>query len=206
MSASQLLSHSFITPVIMNSPSSGKEGIANGGISSNNRAVSPIDQPVHEEPVPDFSFFPGVPGKSRLKCDFEELQFLGKGGFGNVIKVCEIPIKSQTYQWTDNQKWMYRVTERQVYWQTKTDKQRDRRCMVFQAYRQTDWQVDLNRRLDRQIIRYRDRQTEEFSGRPGCLREQSAKIKDAFDCPYSGIKLETFNSKNYTTRILMLSE
>ena len=98
MSASQLLSHSFITPVIINSLSSGKEGIANGGISSNNRAVSPIDQPVHEEPVPDFSFFPGVPGKSRLKCDFEELQFLGKGGFGNVIKVCEIPIESQTYQ------------------------------------------------------------------------------------------------------------
>lgn len=111
MSASQLLSHSFITPVIMNSPSSGKEGIANGGISSNNRAVSPIDQPVHEEPVPDFSFFPGVPGKSRLKCDFEELQFLGKGGFGNVIKVrnrldnClyavkRIPLKPKSVQFT----------------------------------------------------------------------------------------------------------
>ena len=119
-----------------------KKGIANGGISSNNRAVSPIDQPVHEEPVPDFSFFPGVPGKSRLKCDFEELQFLGKGGFGNVIKVCEIPIESQTYQWTDRQKWMYRVTERQVHGQTKTDKQRDRRCMVFQAYRKTDKRTD----------------------------------------------------------------
>lgn len=99
MSASQLLSHSFITPVIMASLSNGKEGITNGGISSNNRAVSPIDQPEHEEPVPDFSFFPpGVPGKSRLKCDFEELQFLGKGGFGNVIKVCEISLEIHTYQ------------------------------------------------------------------------------------------------------------
>ena len=37
--------------------------------------------------MPDFSFFSGVPGKSRVKCEFEELQFLGKGGFGNVIKV-----------------------------------------------------------------------------------------------------------------------
>ncbi|CAH3155278.1 unnamed protein product [Porites evermanni] len=49
--------------------------------------LSPVNQPEHEEPVPDFSFFSGVPGKSRVKCEFEELQFLGKGGFGNVIKV-----------------------------------------------------------------------------------------------------------------------
>lgn len=152
MSALQLLSHSFITPVIMNSLSNGKEGIASGGISSNNRAVSPIDQPVHEEPVPDFSFFPGAPGKSRLKCDFEELQFLGKGGFGNVIKVCEILIESQTYQWTDRQRWMYRVTERQAHWQTKDDKQRERRCMVFQAYRQRDKRTDRETKTRQRLL------------------------------------------------------
>ena len=59
----------------------------NDGVAGNDGTSFLVDQPEHEEPVPDFSFFSGVPGKSRVKCDFEELQFLGKGGFGNVIKV-----------------------------------------------------------------------------------------------------------------------
>ena len=72
MSATQLLAHSFITASIP---------------SRNDGALSPVDQPEHEEPVPDFSFFSGVAGKSRMKCEFEELQFLGKRGFGTVMKV-----------------------------------------------------------------------------------------------------------------------
>lgn len=89
MSATQLLGHSFITAVIASSISNGKEAAKNNnGIAGNDGALSPVDQPAHEEPVPDFSFFSGVLGKSRVKCEFEELQFLGKGGFGNVIKVC----------------------------------------------------------------------------------------------------------------------
>lgn len=87
MSASQLLTHSFITSVITAGLSNCEEAIQNNGIAATDRALSPIDQPEHEEPVPDFSFFSGVPGKSRVKCEFEQLQFLGKGGFGNVIKV-----------------------------------------------------------------------------------------------------------------------
>ena len=88
MSASQLLVHSFITPVISSGLPNGNEAVKNSGITGNDGGLFPVDQPEHEEPVPDFSFFSGVPGKSRVKCEFEELQFLGKGGFGNVIKVC----------------------------------------------------------------------------------------------------------------------
>lgn len=40
-----------------------------------------------QAPIPEFTFFSGVPGKSRIKTEFEQLEFLGKGGFGNVIKV-----------------------------------------------------------------------------------------------------------------------
>ena len=94
MSASQLLTHSFITSVITAGLSNCEEAIQNNGIAATDRALSPIDQPEHEEPVPDFSFFSGVPGKSRVKCEFEQLQFLGKGGFGNVIKVCKSSWKS----------------------------------------------------------------------------------------------------------------
>ena len=87
-SASQLLEHSFITPVISNGlPNGPQDAVRNNGIVGNDGPSFLVDQPEHEEPVPDFSFFSGVPGKSRVKCEFEELQFLGKGGFGNVNKV-----------------------------------------------------------------------------------------------------------------------
>lgn len=87
-SASQLLEHSFITPVISNGlPNGPQDALRNNGVAGNDGPSFLVDQPEHEEPVPDFSFFSGVPGKSRVKCEFEELQFLGKGGFGNVIKV-----------------------------------------------------------------------------------------------------------------------
>jgi hypothetical protein len=46
---------------------------------------SDVDEP--QAPIPEFTFFSGVPGKSRIKTEFEQLEFLGKGGFGNVIKV-----------------------------------------------------------------------------------------------------------------------
>ena len=87
MSAAQLLAHSFITAIIPSGLPNGKEAVKSNGIPRNDGALSPVDQPEHEEPVPDFSFFSGVAGKSRVKLEFEELQFLGKGGFGNVIKV-----------------------------------------------------------------------------------------------------------------------
>ena len=87
MSAAQLLGHSFITAIIPSGLPNGKEAVKSNGIPRNDGALSPVDQPEHEEPVPDFSFFSGVAGKSRVKLEFEELQFLGKGGFGNVIKV-----------------------------------------------------------------------------------------------------------------------
>lgn len=87
-SASQLLEHSFIVPVIANGlPNGQQEAGRNNGIAGNDGTAFLVDQPEREEPVPDFSFFSGVRGKSRVKCEFEELQFLGKGGFGNVIKV-----------------------------------------------------------------------------------------------------------------------
>ena len=87
-SASQLLEHSFITPVISNGlPNGHQDAVRNNGIVGDDGPSFLVDQPEREEPVPDFSFFSGVPGKSRVKCEFEELQFLGKGGFGNVIKV-----------------------------------------------------------------------------------------------------------------------
>ena len=87
-SASQLLEHSFITPVISNGlPNAPQGAVRNNGVEGNDGPSFLVDQPEHEEPVPDFSFFSGVPGKSRVKCEFEELQFLGKGGFGNVITV-----------------------------------------------------------------------------------------------------------------------
>ena len=89
MSASQLLGHSFITPIISSGFPKSQEEVKNNGIPGNDGRLIPVNQPEHEEPVPDFSFFSGVPGKSRVKCEFEELQFLGKGGFGNVIKVCK---------------------------------------------------------------------------------------------------------------------
>ena len=89
MSAAQLLEHSFITPAISSGLPNGKETVRNNGLTGNDGGLSPVDQPEHEGPVPDFSFFSGVPGKSRVKCEFEELQFLGKGGFGNVIKVSD---------------------------------------------------------------------------------------------------------------------
>ena len=88
MSSAQLLGHSFITPVISRGLSNGKGASEKyADIPGAEGRLSPVNQPEHEEPVPDFSFFSGVPGKSRVKCEFEELQFLGKGGFGNVIKV-----------------------------------------------------------------------------------------------------------------------
>ena len=62
-----------------------------------------VDQPEREEPVPDFSFFSGVPGKSRVKCEFEELQFLGKGGFGNVIKVGALSVIMKRTKTNSNQ-------------------------------------------------------------------------------------------------------
>ena len=67
--------------------SNDKGASGNYDIHGTEGRLSPVNQPEHEEPVPDSSFFSGVPGKSRMKCDFEELQFLGKGGFGNVVKV-----------------------------------------------------------------------------------------------------------------------
>ncbi|KAK3751834.1 hypothetical protein QZH41_001039 [Actinostola sp. cb2023] len=48
--------------------------------------VSVPDASEPQAPIPEFTFFSGVPGKSRIKTEFEQLEFLGKGGFGNVIK------------------------------------------------------------------------------------------------------------------------
>ena len=87
MSAAQLLRHSFITSVIPRGLSNDKGASGNYDIHGAKGSLSPVNQPEHEEPVPDLSFFSGVPGKSRMKCEFEELQFLGKGGFRRVVKV-----------------------------------------------------------------------------------------------------------------------
>ena len=61
-------------------------GRVESGASGNKNTLS-IKTCEPEEPIPDFCFFSGVSGKSRIKSEFEQLQFLGKGGFGNVIKV-----------------------------------------------------------------------------------------------------------------------
>lgn len=103
-SASQLLEHSFITPALSNGlPNGHQEAVRNNGIVGNDGPSFLVDQPEHEEPVPDFSFFSGVPGKSRVKCEFEELQFLGKGGFGNVIKVCAFSVVMKGTKTDSNQ-------------------------------------------------------------------------------------------------------
>ncbi|XP_031551320.1 eIF-2-alpha kinase GCN2-like [Actinia tenebrosa] len=87
LSAYQLLFHPFVLPCSSNS-------YANGGSESSEKiamttellsSISEVDEP--QPPVPEFTFFSGVPGKSRIKSEFEQLEFLGKGGFGNVIKV-----------------------------------------------------------------------------------------------------------------------
>ena len=103
-SASQLLVHSFITPAISSSlPNGHQDAIRNNGVVGNDGPSFLVDEPEHEEPVPDFSFFSGVPGKSRVKCDFEELQFLGKGGFGNVIKVGAFSVVTKQTKTNSNQ-------------------------------------------------------------------------------------------------------
>ena len=87
-SASQLREHSFLTLVVSGSLANGQQEVGkNNGNAGDDGPSHLIDQPDREEPMSNFSFFSGVPGKSRVKCEYEELQFLGKGGFGNVIKV-----------------------------------------------------------------------------------------------------------------------
>ena len=86
----QLLQHSFIK---LPDPSSvGKNGELaadehRDGAGACGDGALQIKKHEPEEPIPDFCFFSGA-GKSRIKSEFEQLQFLGKGGFGNVIKVC----------------------------------------------------------------------------------------------------------------------
>ncbi|XP_022808964.1 eIF-2-alpha kinase GCN2-like isoform X2 [Stylophora pistillata] len=86
-SASQLREHPFLTPVISSSLAKGQQEVErdNGNAEDAGPSVL-IDLPESEEPVPQFSFFTGVSGNSRITCDFEQLGFLGKGSFGNVIK------------------------------------------------------------------------------------------------------------------------
>ena len=97
-SAYQLLQHSFISPPVTVALSNGTSKAMEGAAATaSNGCVIPINNPEPQEPIPDFCFFTGVAGKSRIKSEFEQLQFLGKGGFGNVIKVsiCMWPSQSQ---------------------------------------------------------------------------------------------------------------
>ncbi|XP_048580135.1 eIF-2-alpha kinase GCN2-like isoform X3 [Nematostella vectensis] len=86
LSAYQLLQHPFIYPLSCpEHPNGNSDSICvsgQGGQSSNEP-----DSMFPTAPIPEFTFFSGVPGKSRIKSEFEQLEFLGKGGFGNVIKV-----------------------------------------------------------------------------------------------------------------------
>ena len=95
-SAFQLLQHPFISPSVVDGALNGRPEVAenNGSASSNGQPLL-VDEPEPEEPLPSFSFFSGVPGKSRIKSEFEERQFLGKGGFGNVIKVGFVEMLSE---------------------------------------------------------------------------------------------------------------
>ncbi|CAH3159577.1 unnamed protein product [Pocillopora meandrina] len=87
-SASQLREHSFLTSVMYGSLANGQQEVAkNNGKAGNDGPSYLVDQPEREEPLPCFLFISGVPGKSRVECEFEKLQFLGRGGFGSVIKV-----------------------------------------------------------------------------------------------------------------------
>ena len=66
----------------------GQQEVArNNGKAGNDGPSHLVDQPEREEPLPCVSFISGVPGQSRVECEFEKLQFLGRGGFGSVIKV-----------------------------------------------------------------------------------------------------------------------
>lgn len=87
-SASQLREHSFLTSVMYGSLANGQQEVAkNNGKAGNDGPSHLVDQPEREELLPCVSFISGVPGQSRVECEFEKLQFLGRGGFGSVIKV-----------------------------------------------------------------------------------------------------------------------
>ena len=82
-SAYQLLQHSFIKQQVPSCVVRNEDRITSSA-GGENALATKTNEP--EEPIPDICYFSCVSGKSRLH-DFEQLQFLGKGGFGNVIKV-----------------------------------------------------------------------------------------------------------------------
>ena len=87
-SASQLLKHSFIAPPVLSS------SLASD--SAPDKQEGDKDQSCHvisnghntDESVGEIPFLcVNVIGNSRVRSEFEVLQWLGKGGFGSVVKV-----------------------------------------------------------------------------------------------------------------------
>ena len=83
-----LLDHPFIKPTINSSP--------HDSVSTVNNETKPVNHSLEEDSdnvifLPQASYDLSL-GHSRLHQEFDFQEFLGKGGFGNVIKVGDIVI------------------------------------------------------------------------------------------------------------------